>query len=232
MESDAVWSLQCGYISTYDGTRIDRCDKEIRQPGNVLRGWRGNCDAYTGGPYRATRRGVCMYEEVGTKVQNRQSARYSRTQILGKDRGQAWHQTRPRCSRSGSDLEIAKDGTSIDELPGFCELLQGVHQGLRGQVIPDATTDEAQRQELHVEQRGRRIIPENKEGVVRGTGARDANGKRNVRGGHCAMLEEDALHIGTEADVSAHVLDICGKKIQLRGLIDTGAVLSVIPIET
>ena len=29
--------------------------------------------------------------------------------------------------------------------------------------------------------------------------------------GHCAMLEEDAMHIGTEADVSAHVLDISGK---------------------
>ena len=26
--------------------------------------------------------------------------------------------------------------------------------------------------------------------------------------GHCAMLEEDAMHIGTEADVSAHVVDI------------------------
>ena len=24
--------------------------------------------------------------------------------------------------------------------------------------------------------------------------------------GHCAILEEDAMHIGTEADVSAHVL--------------------------
>ena len=35
--------------------------------------------------------------------------------------------------------------------------------------------------------------------------------------GHCAMLEEDAMHIGTEADVSAHVLDISGKKTQLRG---------------
>ena len=46
------------------------------------------------------------------------------------------------------------------------------------------------------------------------------------------MLEEDAMHIGTEADVSAHVLDISGKKTQLRGLLDTGAVLSVIPIET
>ena len=50
--------------------------------------------------------------------------------------------------------------------------------------------------------------------------------------GHCAMLEEDAMHIGTEADVSAHVLDIIGKKTQLRVLLDTGAVLSVIPIET
>ena len=50
--------------------------------------------------------------------------------------------------------------------------------------------------------------------------------------GHCAMLEEDAMHIGTEADVSAHVLDISGRKTQLRGLLDTGAVLSVIPIET
>ena len=50
--------------------------------------------------------------------------------------------------------------------------------------------------------------------------------------GHCAMLEEDAMHLGTEADVSAHVLDISEKKTQLRGLNDTGAVLSVIPIET
>ena len=50
--------------------------------------------------------------------------------------------------------------------------------------------------------------------------------------GHCAMLEEDAMHIGTDADVSAHVLDISGKKTQLRGLIDTGAILSVIPIKT
>ena len=33
--------------------------------------------------------------------------------------------------------------------------------------------------------------------------------------GHCAMLEEDAMHIGTEADVSAYVLDISGRKTQL-----------------
>ena len=46
------------------------------------------------------------------------------------------------------------------------------------------------------------------------------------------MLEEDAMHIGTETGVSAHVLDISCKKTQLRGLLDTGAVMSVIPIET
>ena len=49
---------------------------------------------------------------------------------------------------------------------------------------------------------------------------------------HCALLEEDAMHLGTKADVSAHVFDISGKKTLLRGLLDTGAVLSVIPIET
>ena len=69
-------------------------------------------------------------------------------QILGKDGGQACHQTTPRCNRIGSDLKIAKDGTSIDELPGFRELLRGAHKGLRGQGIPDATTNEAQRQEV------------------------------------------------------------------------------------
>ena len=51
-------------------------------------------------------------------------------------------------------------------------------------------------------------------------------------GHHCAMLEEDAMHLGTEADVFAHAMDISGKKTQLRGLLDTGVVLSVIPIET
>ena len=50
--------------------------------------------------------------------------------------------------------------------------------------------------------------------------------------GHCAMLEEDTMHIRMEADASAHLLNISGKKTQLRGLLDTGAVLSVIPIET
>ena len=38
--------------------------------------------------------------------------------------------------------------------------------------------------------------------------------------GHCVMLEEDAMHLETEADVSTHVLDISGKKPQLRELLE------------
>ena len=39
MGTDAVWSLQChSHISTVDGTCADRCDKEVRQSGNVLCG--------------------------------------------------------------------------------------------------------------------------------------------------------------------------------------------------
>ena len=40
------------------------------------------------------------------------------------------------------------------------------------------------------------------------------------------------MNIGTEADVSAHFLVTSGKRTQLRELLDTGVVLSVIPIET
>ena len=50
--------------------------------------------------------------------------------------------------------------------------------------------------------------------------------------GHCALLEEDDMHLETEADVSALVLEINGKKIPLTVLLDTGAVLSVIPLKT
>ena len=50
--------------------------------------------------------------------------------------------------------------------------------------------------------------------------------------GHCAILEEDAMHLGTEANVSARAMDINGRKTKLRRLLDTEAVLSVIPIET
>ena len=50
--------------------------------------------------------------------------------------------------------------------------------------------------------------------------------------GHDAMMEQDAVHIGYEADVTAHLLDTKGKKIGVTGLLDTGAVVSVMPIKT
>ena len=46
------------------------------------------------------------------------------------------------------------------------------------------------------------------------------------------MMEHDAVHIGYEADVTAHLLDTNGKKIGVTGLLDTGAVVSVMPIKT
>ena len=49
--------------------------------------------------------------------------------------------------------------------------------------------------------------------------------------GHDAMMKQDAVPIGYEADVTAHLLDTNGKKIGVTGLLDTGAVVSVIPIK-
>ena len=46
------------------------------------------------------------------------------------------------------------------------------------------------------------------------------------------MMEQDAVHIGYEADKTAHLLDTNGKKIRVTGLLDTGAVVSVMPIKT
>ena len=50
--------------------------------------------------------------------------------------------------------------------------------------------------------------------------------------GYDAMMEQDAVHIGYEADVTAHLLDTNGTKIGVTGLLDTGAVVSVMPIKT
>ena len=50
--------------------------------------------------------------------------------------------------------------------------------------------------------------------------------------GHDAMMEQDAVHIGYEADVTAHLLDTNGTKIGVTVLLDTGAVVSVMPIKT
>ena len=46
------------------------------------------------------------------------------------------------------------------------------------------------------------------------------------------MMEQDAVHIGYEADVTAHLLHTNGTKIGVTGLLDTGAVVSVMPIKT
>ena len=49
--------------------------------------------------------------------------------------------------------------------------------------------------------------------------------------GHNAMLEQDAVHIGCEADLAAHVLDLQGRQVSVKGLLDTGAVVSVMPVK-
>ena len=50
--------------------------------------------------------------------------------------------------------------------------------------------------------------------------------------GHDAMLEHDAVYIGCEADLAAHVLDEQGRQLSVKGLLDTGAVFSVMPVST
>ena len=49
---------------------------------------------------------------------------------------------------------------------------------------------------------------------------------------HDAMMEQDAVHIGYKADVTANLLDTNGKKIGVTGLLDTVAVVGVMPIKT
>ena len=46
------------------------------------------------------------------------------------------------------------------------------------------------------------------------------------------MLEQDAVHIGCEADLAAHVIDVQGRQLSVKGLLDTGAVVSVMPVST
>ena len=50
--------------------------------------------------------------------------------------------------------------------------------------------------------------------------------------GHNAMLEQDAIHKGCKADLAAHVLDVQGRQLSVKGLLDTGAVVSVITVKT
>ena len=50
--------------------------------------------------------------------------------------------------------------------------------------------------------------------------------------GHNAMLEQDAVRIGCKADLAVHVLDMQGRQLSVKGLLDTGAVVSVLPVST
>ena len=51
------------------------------------------------------------------------------------------------------------------------------------------------------------------------------------RVGKYAMMEQDAVHIDYEPDVASHLLDIDGRKIGITGLLDSGAVVSLMPIK-
>ena len=50
--------------------------------------------------------------------------------------------------------------------------------------------------------------------------------------GHKVMLEQDAVHIRCEADLAANVLDVQGRQLSVKELLDTGAVVSVMPVST
>ena len=50
--------------------------------------------------------------------------------------------------------------------------------------------------------------------------------------GHNAMLEQDADPIGCEADLAAHVLDAQGRQLSVKGFLDMGVVVSVMPVST
>ena len=60
-------------------------------------------------------------------------------------------------------------------------------------------------------------------------GQEELNVRRIV---HDAMTEQDAVRIGYEVDVTAHLLATNGKKIGVTGPLDTGAVVNVMPIKT
>ena len=50
--------------------------------------------------------------------------------------------------------------------------------------------------------------------------------------GHDAMLEQGVVRIGCEADLAEHVLDMQGRQLSVKGLLDTCAVVSVMPVST
>ena len=50
--------------------------------------------------------------------------------------------------------------------------------------------------------------------------------------GHNTILEQAAVHIASEADLQAHVSDVLGRQLSVKGLLDTRTVVSVMPIST
>ena len=50
--------------------------------------------------------------------------------------------------------------------------------------------------------------------------------------GHNAMFEQDAVHQCCGADLAPHILDVQGRQLSVKGLLDTGAVVTVIPPST
>ena len=50
--------------------------------------------------------------------------------------------------------------------------------------------------------------------------------------GHDAIMEQDALHLGYQADVTAHLLNTDGKKVEVTAPLDTRAKVSVMLIKT
>ena len=48
--------------------------------------------------------------------------------------------------------------------------------------------------------------------------------------GHNARLEQDAVHIGCEADLALHLFDVQGRQLSVKGQLDTGAIVIAMPI--
>ena len=46
------------------------------------------------------------------------------------------------------------------------------------------------------------------------------------------MLEQDSVHICYEADLAAHVLDVQGRQLSVKGLLVAEAVISVMTVST
>ena len=78
-----------------------------------------------------------MYEEVGAKVlavKVRDTEGFDK--ILGQDGGQARHQTGSRCSRSSSNLEIAKNRHKLMSFLGFANYYREFIKGYADKVNP------------------------------------------------------------------------------------------------